>query len=273
MRGSQEQVKKATSRDGTSIASWVSGSGPPLILVHGTISDHTRWNPVLPKLQNHFTVFAVDRRGRGESGDSAQYSIDREFEDIASVIDSVGKPANLVGHSYGGLCSLEAALLTKKISKLVLYEPPINPGLDLYPPGFIDKLQMLVDEGDREGVVVAFLREILRIPPKELEVMRSLPAWAGRVAAAHTVPRELNAQRHYKFDPKRFANLTTPILLLLGGDTPQFLKEATKVVNNALSHSQVSVMAGQAHGAGGVPGAGAELFANEVTRFFNVGAT
>jgi pimeloyl-ACP methyl ester carboxylesterase len=101
-------VVKVTSKDGTSIASWQSGSGPPLVLVHGTTRDHYAWDQVLPALSQQFTVYAVDRRGRGASEDGPIYTIEREFEDIAAVVDSFS-PVNLLGHSYGGICSLEAA--------------------------------------------------------------------------------------------------------------------------------------------------------------------
>ena len=113
-----------TSIDGTPIAYWRSGQGPPLVLVHGTTADHSRWAPVLPTFEEHFSVCAIERRGRGGSGDSEDYAIEREFEDVAAVVDSFGEPAFLVGHSYGAICALEASLLTPGVRKLVLYEPP-----------------------------------------------------------------------------------------------------------------------------------------------------
>ena len=110
------------SRDGTSIAVWQSGEGPPLVLIHGAAADHSRWAPVLPALEQRFTVFAVDRRGRGRSGDANDYALEREFDDVVAVVESAGEAVNVLGHSYGGICALEAALLTDRIRKLVLYE-------------------------------------------------------------------------------------------------------------------------------------------------------
>jgi pimeloyl-ACP methyl ester carboxylesterase len=112
--GSMETV---TSRDGTPIAYERGGEGPPLVLVHGTTSDHLTWEPVLPELQKHFTVYAIDRRGRGESGNGggAGYDIEREFEDVVAVIDSIDGPADLFGHSYGAICALEAALRSGQV--------------------------------------------------------------------------------------------------------------------------------------------------------------
>ena len=118
--------KTVTSLDGTPIAYWRSGEGQPLLLVHGTAADHGRWRPVLPVFEERFTVCAVDRRGRGASSDSDDYAIEREFEDVAAVVDSLGEPANLLGHSYGALCALEAALLSRNVRNLVLYDPGIE---------------------------------------------------------------------------------------------------------------------------------------------------
>ena len=109
------QAETITFRDGTPVAYWRSGEGPPLVLVHGTAADHSRWRPVLPALEEHFTVYAVDRRGRGGSGDSDDYTVEREFEDVAAVVDSIGESVNLLGHSYGGLLALEATLLTGNV--------------------------------------------------------------------------------------------------------------------------------------------------------------
>jgi pimeloyl-ACP methyl ester carboxylesterase len=100
------------SRDGTTIGVWRSGDGPPLVLVHGAAADHSRWAPVLPALEQRFTVLAIDRRGRGASGDASDYEIEREYEDLAEVVASVGEEAAVLGHSYGGICALECALLT-----------------------------------------------------------------------------------------------------------------------------------------------------------------
>jgi pimeloyl-ACP methyl ester carboxylesterase len=112
------------SPDGTRIACWRSGSGEPLVLVHGTTADHRRWARVLPHLEAHFTVFAVDRRGRGASGDARDYRIEREFEDVVAVVAAIGGPVTLLGHSYGGICAMEAALRTSAVRRLILYRRP-----------------------------------------------------------------------------------------------------------------------------------------------------
>src|SRR5687768_11521084 len=128
-----------TSVDGTPIAYWRSGEGPPLVLVHGAAADHNRWAPVLPALEQRFTVLAIDRRGRGRSGDADNYALQREFEDVATVVEWAGEGVNVVGHSYGGVCALEASLLTNRIQKLVLYEAPM--GFLVSPPHVVHRLE------------------------------------------------------------------------------------------------------------------------------------
>jgi pimeloyl-ACP methyl ester carboxylesterase len=258
----QESV---TSEDGTPIVYWRSGEGPPLVLVHGTTADHGRWTPVLPAFEQHFTVCAVDRRGRGGSGDSDDYAIEREFEDIAAVVDSLGEPAYLLGHSFGALCALGAALRTRNVRKLVLYEPMVNvSGEQLYPPGSIERLEALLEAGERDGVVATMMREFAGVPPEEVEYMRSLPAWQARVAAAHTIPRESRAEEAYRFDPKRYKDPSVPTLLLSGEDSPDDLAASTKAVDEALSDSRTVVMRGQGHVA---IDTGTGLFTTEVLRF------
>jgi pimeloyl-ACP methyl ester carboxylesterase len=257
-------VNEIQSDDGTQIACWVSGAGPPLILVHGTAADHTRWPSVLPALEAQCSVYAIDRRGRGESGDTGPYAIEREFEDVAAVVDSIHEPVSVLGHSYGALCVLGAALLTTNIKQLILYEPYIHTGVDVYPPGIADRIQALVDAGDRDGALSAMFRELVQMSEHDIAALRSLPSWNVRVASAHTIARETSAEEQYKFIPERFAKLNTPTLLLLGGKSPPFLKDVTQMLHGALPHSRIAVMVGQQHIA---MNTAPELFAAEVLRF------
>ena len=240
-------MQTITSKDGTAIAFARSGKGPPLVLVHGTTADHTRWNPLLPQLEARFTVHAVDRRGRGGSGDAPAYAIEREFDDIAAVVDAIGEPVFLLGHSYGAVCSLEASLRTRNLRKLVLYEPPIRTADPFYTPGTIERLQALLDAGDRDGVVSTFFIEVVRAPAAELDMLRSLPNWPARVAAAHTIPREMRINDDYHFDGVRFNTMQVPTFLLLGGSSPPMFKSAVEAVHAALPDARVAVMPGQQH--------------------------
>lgn len=257
------------SPDGTRIAVHRRGAGPPLILVHGTgAANALAWTEVLPALEERFTILAVDRRGRGQSGDGNNYAMEREFEDIASVVDAMGEPAVLLGHSYGALCALEAALLTQNLHRLVLYEPMLpEPGAALKYAGYIDHLQALLYAGDREGVLIAHYREDAGLTPEEIEQLRSSSLWRARVASAHTVPRELQAEVRYKWDAERFSQLHVPTLLLLGGDSSQVFRESARTLDSALPDSRIAVMPGQRHVA---MYTAPPLFLHEVLGFLSV---
>jgi pimeloyl-ACP methyl ester carboxylesterase len=257
-------MQTVASKDGTPIAFERAGKGPPLVLVHGTTADHTRWNPLLPELERHFTVFAVDRRGRGASGDARGYTIEREFEDITAVIDAVGEPVHLLGHSYGAICSLEASLRTGNLRKLVLYEPPIRSAVSLYPPGTVERLQELLDAGERDRVVATFFREVVRAPEPEIAMLRTLPNWPARVAAAHTIPREMRINDEYVFEPARFSSMRVATLLMLGGSSPPIFQNGIEAVRAALPQAQLVVMPGQQHNA---MTTAPELFLREVLGF------
>ena len=257
--------ESVTSKDGTAIACWCSGQGPPLVLVHGTAADHNRWAPVLPAFEERFAVCAVDRRGRGGSGDSDDYAIEREYEDVAAVADSLGEPTVLLAHSYGALCALEAALLTRNIRKLVLYDPGIEvAGEEIYAPEVIERLEALLEAGDRDAVVVTTMRQVAGLPPETVEYMRSQPAWRARVDAAHTIPRELRAVKAYGLEPERFADLGVPTLVLSGGESPAALRKAAEAVDETLPDSRLVVMSGHGHAA---MDTGTDLFTTEVIRF------
>ena len=252
------------SADGTAIAVWRTGAGPPLVLVHGTVADHRRWAPVLPAFEKRFTVFAMDRRGRGHSGDTVDYSLDREYDDVVAVVEAAGDDVCLLGHSYGGVCAIEAALRTDHVSKLVLYEPPM--GFLASPPHVVERLQQLLEEGEHDELVAFFMLEVAGLPPDQVELLRSLPAWEARVAAAGTVPREERANREYVFEPARFQALEMPTLFLLGSESPGAFEKAGAAVQAALPACRLVVMPGQRHAA---MDTATELFTSEVLAFLD----
>jgi pimeloyl-ACP methyl ester carboxylesterase len=215
--------------------------------VHGTSADHTRFARVLPELEQRFTVYAVDRRGRGASGDTADYALERELEDVTAVVDAVGQPVTLVGHSYGGICALEAALRTDAVRRLILYEPPIPTDVEIYVPGMIERLDALLAAGENEAVLATFVTEVVRMPADQFAQYRTLPGWQERVAGAHTVVREIHAHSAYRFDPERWRHFTTPTLLLLGGDSPRIFAAAIELLHATLPQSEVRVLPDQHH--------------------------
>lgn len=257
------------SADGTAIGMWRTGSGPPLVLVHGTGSSHERWDGIAPALAERFTLIAVDRRGRGASGDADEWAVEREFEDIAAVVEAVAEThdadVDLLGHSFGAVCALEASLLTPRVRRLVLYEPPIlGDGSDAADgDALLRRFEALLAEGRREELVATFYREVARMPEDQIELLHSSPAWPGRVAAAHTLPREV-FDPTYRFEPARFGSLDVPTLLLQGELSPPFFGEAVRAVAEALPRATVAVLPGQHHIA---MDTAPELFVAEVVGF------
>lgn len=257
-------MEQVTSHDGTLIGYVRRGSGRPLLLVHGTTADHTRWAATSPYLEHYFSVVVMDRRGRGGSGDGPAYDLQREAEDVAAVVDAIGEPAFLLGHSYGAKCSLEAALLTENVRRLVLYEPPIPTGPPPYARSIRDRVQALVDDGELEAALEVMMREVVRMPEHELEVFRRLPVWQTRIQLAPTIPRELMFDWIYHFDAARFARLDVPTLLLLGEHSPPYFRNAVELVHSTLPDSRVVILPGEGHIA---MDTNPDLFVREVLAF------
>jgi len=251
LMNTENEMETVISEDGTKIAYKLTGSGPPLVLLHGSgVSDHRRWEiaGVRPSLAEHFTVYAIDRRGRGMSGDAEEYGLKREVEDVVAVIDNIDQPAALLGHSFGALIALESALQTSGISKLILYEPPISAdGQKLTSDEVIADMNALLDEGKNEQALILFFQEIGGLTPEEIETFRTNPGWQDRINGAHTLPREEQAIAGYEFHPARFAEIAIPALLITGGESPDIYRNATKAVHEALPNSRISIFEGEKH--------------------------
>ncbi|MGH7552063.1 MAG: alpha/beta fold hydrolase, partial [Longimicrobiales bacterium] len=231
-----------------------------------TTADHTTtWRQVLPEFERTFTVYAMDRRGCGGSADSPVYERMREAEDVAAIVDSIGEPVSVLGHSHGALCGLEATLLTPHVHKLIAYEGVPLRGADDIRSDVIEKLEAILDAGDVEGVLITMLSELVGMPREELELMRAQrDAWAVRLANARTIPRELRAYERYVFEPERFGAMRTPTLLLVGEHSPARELENAKGIADALPDARVGTIPGQHHIA---MYTAPEIFVTEVTRF------
>jgi pimeloyl-ACP methyl ester carboxylesterase len=246
-------ARRVASRDGTEIAYWTTGEGPPLVLVHGAVADHTRWRPLLPYLEPHATVHAMDRRGRGASGDGPAYSLAREFEDVAAVVDAVaeacGSAVDLYAHSFGGLCAFGGAALTASLGRLVLYEgwPPVEPGAHRLPPGLGERLEALLAARDHDAVVETMFREFVLCPRPRWPLSGPSRPGPARVAAAPALVRELRANAEAALDPGQAARITVPTLLLTGSDSRDPFAADTRAVAAALPDARVVVMEGQQH--------------------------
>jgi pimeloyl-ACP methyl ester carboxylesterase len=141
---------------------------------------------------------------------------------------------------------LEAALLTDNLRSLILYEGfPLPAGA--VPDGLIDRLQGLLDKGDRDRLLITFYRELLHTPMAEVERFRALPEWSARLASAHTLPREMRAATAYVFDEERFQGFQVPTLLLRGDTSPDFVQTVSAAMDEVLPNSQIGVLPGQGH--------------------------
>jgi pimeloyl-ACP methyl ester carboxylesterase len=242
---SEPLLERITSDDGTSIAIWRSGEGPPLIALHGVTIDHTAWDGVRPRLE-HRTLLAVDRRGHGASGEgTADYSLTDEVADLLAVAAHLDTPVDVVAHSYGGLVALEAALISDRINRLIVYEPSIDDEPEF--PGVVARVTELVRRGEAEQAAVTLLVERSDVPPEAVEAVRELPLWPILLRGVQVLPREGATVVAYRFDPSRFQRLATPTLVLVGEESPGWRREAMTRLQAALSNAELRVLAGQGH--------------------------
>lgn len=236
------QLNTVRSADGTPIAFETFGAGAPLVLVPGSVCDRTYWAPVVPALARHFAVVTVDRRGRGASGDHAPYAIEREVEDVAAVVDAIGGPVHLLGHSYGGVCALEAAPRTANLRTLTLYEPAIvAPGT--VPEEFVAAIEALLAHGDRDAAVELMMGELVGLPADTLAGLRAeTAAWQPMVDSVHTLPRELRSVMGFAFDAERYAAIDVPTTLLTGSLSGPELRVGVDLVRTAVAGARVVTM-------------------------------
>jgi pimeloyl-ACP methyl ester carboxylesterase len=221
--------------------------------VPGTTSDHTTWRLLAPLLESRVSVHAVDRRGRGASGDHPDYALEKEYADVAAVVDAAaaawGGPVDLLGHSYGGNVAFGAALRTQNLRSLALYEgwPVPNLAHRTVAPALLAALDSLLEQGEPERMLESFYRDVVHMSDDEVGLIKASAAWPARVAAAPTVPRELRAFSEQAFNADWAARITVPVLLLVGGDTPDDIKADPQVVAAALPDARVTVLPGQMH--------------------------
>ncbi|MCV2490044.1 alpha/beta hydrolase [Geodermatophilus sp. YIM 151500] len=256
-----------TSSDGTRIGYWRSGSGPPLVMVHGGMADHTTLARVVPLLESRLTVYAVDRRGRGASGDGRNHAIEREYDDIAAVVDAAARDSGgtvaLFGHSFGATCALGAVLRAPDVGRLILYEPAFRGVFD-YPAGLLDRITALVAAGRADEALAAAFLERVGVSAAELDALRALPSWTARIGSAATVPRELRLDATLAFDPAPYTTCTTPTRLLLGEASPAGQRSVVRSIASALPGGRIVVLPGQGHMA---QATAPELVANAVIPF------
>jgi pimeloyl-ACP methyl ester carboxylesterase len=238
------------------------GSGPPLILVHGAFSDHkSNWEFVKSLFEKQFTMYAVARRGRGESDRTEDHSLEDESDDILAVIRSIDQPVYLLGHSYGAQAALLAAAKDPdRVRKLVLYEPAWPHVVDTTA---LARLEEFARAGDWDGFAITFFHERLHVPLKDLNELRSTELWPPIIADAEASLRDLRALSRYDFLPGRFRELHIPVMLQLGTESPRHLY-VTDALAAVLPNASIQELRGQAHEAMTTAPA---MYAAAVTRF------
>lgn len=255
------------STDGTKIAFTRSGRGPSLVLVNGALSDHSSAAAVLPYLEPHFTVFVYDRRGRGESGDTPPYAVDREIEDLTGLMEQVGESAALFGHSAGAILALEAVLRGLPVRRLALYEPPfmLDQQRPRPPADLPERLQALITRHDHEAALRVFFREAVSAPEEIIMQMQATPLWSKFLVLAPTTPYDARMVGVGVLPVSQLAGLHLPTLVLQGEASPVWTRNGTEALAQVLPHGSLAVLRGQAHNA---EHEAPQLLADELIRFF-----
>jgi len=262
-------MEKVISKDGTEIAFDRRGEGPSLVLVTGAMATRADTASVAASLAPYFTVFAYDRRGRGDSGDTPPYAVEREIEDLQAMIDEAGGSAFVFGHSSGAILALEATrLIAPSIAKMALYEPPFI--IDDTPPlpeDYVSRLQELVSAGRRGDTVNYWMTSVVRVPDEAIAYMQSQPSWHDFEVVAPTLVYDATISAPYvrgKPLPKdRWTSATMPVLVMDGGDSPPMMHSGALALTEILPNAQHRLFPGQGHGAAD------EVLVPVLVEFFN----
>jgi pimeloyl-ACP methyl ester carboxylesterase len=263
-------VSAVTSRDGTAIGFERTGEGPPLIVVGGALSDRSAGAELASVLSLSLTVFAYDRRGRGESGDTAPYAPQREIEDVAALLDEAGGSAFVFGHSSGAALALEAAAHGLAVPKLALYEPPfiVDDSRPPLPEDYEEHLVELTSAGRRGDAVEYFMTTGPGVPADVVAQMRGEPLWPAMEAMAHTMAYDAaildGMMAGHPLPPDRWASVTVPTLVVDGDQSPAWARNSVRALAEALPDAEHRTLQGQGHRAA------PEVLAPVLLEFFGV---
>jgi alpha-beta hydrolase superfamily lysophospholipase len=236
-------LEHVNSQDGTTIAYDRLGDGPPVILVCGGSTDRMANAGLAAPLAADFTVLNYDRRGRGDSGDTPPYAVEREVEDLAAVIDAAGGSASVYGTSSGAALVLDAAASGVAATKIALWEPPYVPEGGPRPPAdTAATFTRLVDAGRRDAAVEFFMSTVVGLPPEFVAGARSQPFWAAQEAIAHTLAYDATIMDDYRLPVERAASV-----VLTGGASFPWMAETGQALADALPNGQHRVLEGQQH--------------------------
>jgi pimeloyl-ACP methyl ester carboxylesterase len=239
----EQDMDTVTSKDGTRLAVDVSGSGPAIVLVSGGSVDRGANAGLAAVLGADFTVYNYDRRGRGDSGDTLPYAVEREIEDIDAVIELAGGHAHLYGSSSGAGLAFEAAA-----AKLVLWEPPYNLDPAGRPPAdSVAQLDRMVAEGRRGDAATFFMVDMVRLPADFAAFARTQPWWPAQEAIAHTLAYDARVMGDYSVPTDTATRISVPTLILTGGDSFALFQPTAEALVAALPDGRTAVLPGQQH--------------------------
>jgi pimeloyl-ACP methyl ester carboxylesterase len=248
-----EQVR---SRDGTSIAYQRQGAGPAVILVGGAFVDRSENAPLAAELADRFSVYNYDRRGRGDSGDTGPYAVEREIEDIEALIAEAGGSAHLYGVSSGGALVLEAAAAGVAVDRLAVYEVPYDTseGATERHREYVARLEGFLAEGRRGDAAELFMR-LAGASDEMVAGARSSPMWPGLEAIAPTLPYDAACMGDNRPPTARLARITRPTLVATGGASPasfvggggDFFARAADAIAASIPRAQRLTVEGQTH--------------------------
>ncbi len=235
------------SADGTTIAYEKTGTGPALIVIGGAFNTRQSAADLVPLLATHFSVYAYDRRARGDSTNTHPYATEREVDDLAALIDAVGGSAMVYGHSSGGIVGLHGAARGLAITKLAIYEPPFTQPIGFESVGaWKDAMQTALDVGDSDAAAVLFLQGS-GAPPGMIEGITSSPWWPGMTAIAHTLPYDLSFLNDGEVPIELLGKVAVPTLVMFGDDSPPWAGRVASTAADALPDGTTRSFTGQDH--------------------------
>jgi pimeloyl-ACP methyl ester carboxylesterase len=261
----------ATSEDGVPIAIWASGTGRAVLLVHGTTSDHSTFDELVPHLEGRRRVYRYDRRGRGLSGDGRPrepYRLELEFADATAVADHIvaaeGTAVDVISHSFGAYVALGAAAGASHVRSVVAYSPGFGAE---YPPGALDRIETAIGKSDPDTALRLVFRDVIGMPPEDIQVLADSEVWQVRVAAAWSVIRECQADEAFpRMSGPLLAMITQPVLVLSGERNVPAKRELAAALARMIPGAELDSLPGEGHAAHHTAPA---ALASRCLRFFN----
>jgi pimeloyl-ACP methyl ester carboxylesterase len=242
-------MKTVTSPDGTKIAFDQLGAGPPLIMLAGAFNDRSTTSPLAEAMQDQFTVLNYDRRGRGESGDTTPYAVEREIEDLAALIAELGGASCVFGYSSGATLALRAAASSLPITRLALYEPPflVDDSRPAPPADLAEQLATLISLDRRGDAVELYQLQGIGLPQPVVAQIREAPFRPSLEAIAHTLVYDATITGDLSLPDAALSSVTAPTLVLSGGNSWGFLQSGADAAGALLPNGRHLTLAGQTH--------------------------